>query len=241
LYLSGYSSGCSANLGESFYSFDGANWNDLTTADPTANFCIKALVTAGDDDDDAYEENDTIGNAYPLDSWMFLPHGLGQQHDLDVYEIEIPANNRLVALLKHEHAEGNLGLALATGSGSVIETANTSTDHEWMTAVSGSGGTYYLGVYGPNLGTSYDLLYAVLPQGTSANQESHDSLIAAGIDDSQDLTNLGADFSELATASLGTNSTPEIMPFATDEQKQLLNTLIAQEDTLGNQFPALIA
>jgi len=40
----GYSSGCTANPGESFYSFDGVGWTDLTTFDNTANFCIKAYT-----------------------------------------------------------------------------------------------------------------------------------------------------------------------------------------------------
>jgi C1A family cysteine protease len=41
----GYTSNCTANPGESFYSFDNINWTDLTTYDNTANFCIKALTT----------------------------------------------------------------------------------------------------------------------------------------------------------------------------------------------------
>lgn len=39
--LAGYSSGSTANAGESFYSFDGVNWTDLTTYDATANFAVK--------------------------------------------------------------------------------------------------------------------------------------------------------------------------------------------------------
>ena len=39
-----YSSNSTANPGESFYSFDGSTWGDLNAFDPTANFCIKALV-----------------------------------------------------------------------------------------------------------------------------------------------------------------------------------------------------
>jgi len=42
---SGYSSASTANPGESYYSFDGTSWTDLTTWDATANFSIKALTS----------------------------------------------------------------------------------------------------------------------------------------------------------------------------------------------------
>ncbi len=40
----GYSSAATAAPGQSYYSFDGATWTDLTTYDPTANYCIKAYT-----------------------------------------------------------------------------------------------------------------------------------------------------------------------------------------------------
>lgn len=40
----GYSSACTANPGESYYSFDGAGWSDLWGWNNTANFCIKAYT-----------------------------------------------------------------------------------------------------------------------------------------------------------------------------------------------------
>ena len=40
----GYSSGSTANPGESFYSFDGNIWTDLTWYRNTANYCIKAYT-----------------------------------------------------------------------------------------------------------------------------------------------------------------------------------------------------
>jgi autotransporter-associated beta strand protein len=41
---SGYDSDCTAQPGHSYYSFDGTTWADLTGADSTASFCIKALT-----------------------------------------------------------------------------------------------------------------------------------------------------------------------------------------------------
>lgn len=43
----GYDSASTASPGESYYSFNGTTWTDLTTYDPTANFCIKALTGSG--------------------------------------------------------------------------------------------------------------------------------------------------------------------------------------------------
>ncbi len=42
-----YSTAASASPGESYFSADGLSWSDLTTWDPTANFCIKAYVDPG--------------------------------------------------------------------------------------------------------------------------------------------------------------------------------------------------
>ena len=44
LAVAGYNSASTANPGESFYSFDGVSWVDITTFDDTANFCIKAYT-----------------------------------------------------------------------------------------------------------------------------------------------------------------------------------------------------
>ena len=44
--VSGWSSSCTASPGQSYYSFNGTSWTDLNTWNSTANFCIKALVTA---------------------------------------------------------------------------------------------------------------------------------------------------------------------------------------------------
>lgn len=43
--LSGYSSAAAAAPGQSYYSGSGSNWTDLTTYDPSANFCIKGFTT----------------------------------------------------------------------------------------------------------------------------------------------------------------------------------------------------
>ncbi|HCA46175.1 MAG TPA: hypothetical protein DEP45_02100 [Armatimonadetes bacterium] len=40
----GYSSKATASPGQSYYSFDGTSWGDLTAWDNTANFCIKAFT-----------------------------------------------------------------------------------------------------------------------------------------------------------------------------------------------------
>jgi hypothetical protein len=42
--LDGYTSGSAASPGQSYYSYDGRRWTDLTEWNPTANFSIKALM-----------------------------------------------------------------------------------------------------------------------------------------------------------------------------------------------------
>ena len=44
----GYTSASVAAAGESYYSFDGANWTDLTTYDTTANFSLKLFTGTTD-------------------------------------------------------------------------------------------------------------------------------------------------------------------------------------------------
>ncbi|MCE5269138.1 MAG: lectin like domain-containing protein [Planctomycetaceae bacterium] len=45
--VDGYTSSCTASAGQSYYSYSGTGWTDLTAYDATGNFCIKALVTDG--------------------------------------------------------------------------------------------------------------------------------------------------------------------------------------------------
>ncbi|MEN6458014.1 MAG: lectin like domain-containing protein [Thermoguttaceae bacterium] len=42
--IDGYTSDCVASSGQSYYSFNGTSWTDLTSHKSTANFCIKAYV-----------------------------------------------------------------------------------------------------------------------------------------------------------------------------------------------------
>lgn len=44
--IAGYSSGASANPGQSYISSDGVAWTDLTAIDPSANVCLKAFTIA---------------------------------------------------------------------------------------------------------------------------------------------------------------------------------------------------
>lgn len=45
--FSGYSSGATAEAGQSFYSYDGTAWSDLTALCTNTNVCIKAFVASG--------------------------------------------------------------------------------------------------------------------------------------------------------------------------------------------------
>ena len=66
----GYSSSSTASAGESYYSFNGTSWTDLTGWDSTANFCIKALTrsSAGEISVKGNDVNIVDGDTTPRDS-----------------------------------------------------------------------------------------------------------------------------------------------------------------------------
>jgi C1A family cysteine protease len=62
----GYCSAASANPGESYVSFAGTSWNDLTSFYPEDNVCLKALVGPSDPDGDGvYGTDDQCPNSIP--------------------------------------------------------------------------------------------------------------------------------------------------------------------------------
>ena len=56
--VAGYTSTSTASPGESFYSFNGSSWTDLTSYESTGNFCIKAYVTTPSDPVPGDADND---------------------------------------------------------------------------------------------------------------------------------------------------------------------------------------
>ncbi|MFH0879182.1 MAG: lectin like domain-containing protein [Lentisphaerota bacterium] len=68
---SGYSSKATASAGQSFYSLDGATWNDLTTYNASANFCLKAFGGSAN-------QSPLIQSRSPADNMAFVKTGATQ-------------------------------------------------------------------------------------------------------------------------------------------------------------------
>jgi len=116
--------------------------------------------------DDAYEENDTLATAYDLsageDTFLSSIAGSGIQADDDWYEINItPGFERLQVELDFLHANGDIDLQVYDASGTLITSATSVTDDEFIDVVLANSGTHYLRVYGGigNTSNTYDLIW----------------------------------------------------------------------------------
>lgn len=115
--------------------------------------------------DDNYEENDDFWSAYDLTSreqqWLSTIDGIGIQKDYDWYEIYILKDfQHLIVELQFTHASGDLTLYVLDSSDSSINIVTLSasvTDDEYVDYLLPSSGTYYLVVWGDDLGNIYDL------------------------------------------------------------------------------------
>ena len=138
---------------------DAGNKYNLTWAALTADEV--AQVNTGED---AYEENDTLEEAYELtsaDSRLSNLDGLANQSDEDWYAITVgDANYGLYVECLFSDAEGDIDLEIYDDFGTPIIRRDSVTDNEIVDLNSTiPGGVYYIRVYGPNLGNSYDLYF----------------------------------------------------------------------------------
>ena len=122
--------------------------------------------------DDAYEENDTLGEAYDLSgaegTWLSSIAGMGIQADDDWYEIDVTSGEeRLVVDLRFTHAEGDIDLAVHDANGAEVVDSTSVTDDEYIDTLLPSSGTYYIRVYYDDAGNSYDLWWDDLLPGSS--------------------------------------------------------------------------
>lgn len=112
--------------------------------------------------DDLYEENDTLVGAYDLSGndgdWFDGDiRGLAYQKDDDWYKIQVPAGSEKVALrCLFSNGDGNLDIGLYNAAGTRLAETQEAYDNEYITYVVPVAGTYYVKVFGPNLGTEYD-------------------------------------------------------------------------------------
>lgn len=113
--------------------------------------------------DDDYEENDISATATDRTTdervWLSTTSSLGVQNDWDWYEIDVNFGAlRVLVDCRFTHADGNISMQLLNSSGtSVLATAATSTDNEFIDYTVSSSGTYYILIFGTDSGNTYDL------------------------------------------------------------------------------------
>lgn len=118
-------------------------------------------IAAGDD---AYEENDLIGQPYVLDATQLRLSSLlgnGIQKDDDWFEIELPEGNvGLLVECLFSDVEGDIDFEVYDPIGFPLAVRDSITDNERLFLDSAvPAGTYQIRVYGPGLGNEYDLYW----------------------------------------------------------------------------------
>lgn len=114
--------------------------------------------------EDNYEENNSDVDAFDFSGSPSIQlsdvDGLGAQYDEDWFLVTLSADDStLFATLDFVNADGDLGLALFDNSENQLDISNSVTDSEVFSVSGLDAGDYYLQVFGPNIGSSYDLLW----------------------------------------------------------------------------------
>jgi hypothetical protein len=112
-------------------------------------------------EDDAYEENDTLATAWHPgtnweNTWLFDLGGLGIQADEDWYRIDVGSDHVQVDV-QFTDADGDIDVCLVDESGGQLACSVSTTDNEFIDHVVPGPGTYYIRVYFDDAGNTYDL------------------------------------------------------------------------------------
>jgi len=113
--------------------------------------------------DDAYEENDSLGQAwYPgsnwENEWLSDIDGLGIQADDDWFRIDVTSGyERVVIDCTFDDSDGDIDIELYNSSGVELAHSDTTTDNEHIDHVVPSSGTHYIRVFYGDEGNEYDL------------------------------------------------------------------------------------
>jgi subtilisin-like proprotein convertase family protein len=118
--------------------------------------------------DDAYEENDTMYDAYLLNAdgqWLSDLTGFGIQADEDWYAFSAYAGASVVIDCQFTHAEGDIDIELLDPSGNRVDNSVSTSDDEQLSSVLPSAGIYYIRVYFADAGNPYDLRWQITSSG----------------------------------------------------------------------------
>lgn len=99
--------------------------------------------------DDSYEENDEINDAYPIDSHSSL-YGIACSDDQDFYQIYLNAGDHLDMVAYFSHNQGDVDMALYNSQQAVIQEATSTTNNEYITYFADTSGYYYITLWGWN-------------------------------------------------------------------------------------------
>ncbi len=156
-------------------------------------------------DDDSYEENDTLGTAFLLSAEqprLSRLDGRGIQKDEDWYAFDVPEGNTgLTIECLFDDRTGPIDFEFLNSAGEVLHTLESDTDNELLvidTPV--DAGTYYVRVYGANLGTIYDLYWRAHVE--DVYEENDSSEEAFDITSEETVTELGVPLSQNAMPTL---------------------------------------
>lgn len=97
--------------------------------------------------DDRFEDNDSISTATPVTAGLPIP-GIACPNDQDWFGISVVAGEVISAILKFNHADGDLDMALYDPAGILLESASSSSDNEIITHTASQSGIYKLLVTG---------------------------------------------------------------------------------------------
>jgi hypothetical protein len=114
--------------------------------------------------EDNYEENDSDVDAFDFSAspsiQLSVVDGLGAQYDEDWFLVTLPTDDStLFVTLDFVNDDGDLGLVLFDDSENQLDISDGVADTETFTVSGLDAGVYYLQVFGPNIGSSYDLLW----------------------------------------------------------------------------------
>ena len=110
---------------------------------------------------DAYEKNDSIGDAYNLGLIQGAVDAVAQANlhsgsDHDFYKFSLAAGSYLGLEVLFSHSEADVDIELLDSSGLWIDSSTTSSDNEYLSLAGLSAGDYALRVYGYNGATIDD-------------------------------------------------------------------------------------
>jgi len=131
--------------------------------------------------EDNYEENDSLSQAYslPLVDQQLLSEidGLATMTDEDWYSLVISDDSLgLTADVIFSHSEGDIDVELYDAQGSMVVRADSEDDNETINySAPLPAGTYYLRVYGPFIGQSYDLYWTDKTEDAYEQNDTFDS------------------------------------------------------------------